>query len=96
MGDYFNCKLCDKLVKIRSKKKHLKARDHKSLSESIIFRYNNLNPDFTKVDEILSKYVNVYNESYEQYEVRCLLKLLNNKNDIKYIRISPKSNLHYS
>ena len=44
----------------------------------------------------MSKYVNIYKKTYEQYEVRCLLKLLTNKNDIKYIRISPNSNLHYS
>ena len=44
----------------------------------------------------MSTNVNIYNKTYEEYEVRCLLKLVNNKIDINYIRISPKSNLHFS
>ena len=79
MKNYFICKLCDKTIKIKSKKEHLNSRDHKYLSESIIFRYIILNPDFIKVDEILSKFVNIYNKTYEQYEVRCLLKSLTKK-----------------
>ena len=36
MSDYFHCDLCDKSIKIRSKKKHLNSKNHKSLAKSII------------------------------------------------------------
>ena len=36
MGDYFHCDLCDKSIKIKSKKKHLTSQYHKSLTRSII------------------------------------------------------------
>ena len=36
MTDYFNCNLCDKSIKIKSKKKHLNSINHKSLSKSVV------------------------------------------------------------
>ena len=44
----------------------------------------------------MRKYVNNYDKMYDRYRVRCLLKLLTNTNNPKYIRITTKSNLHYS
>ena len=46
MSDYFHCDLCDKSIKIRSKKTHLSSRDHKSLTRSIICKYTVENPSF--------------------------------------------------
>ena len=53
MSEYFNCKLCDKSIKIKSKKKHLNSTNHKYLSDSIIFSYIIQNPDFLKIDNAL-------------------------------------------
>ena len=55
MSDYFNCKLCDKSIKIKSKNKHLNSLKHKYLSMSIISRYSVINPDFLNIDNILKK-----------------------------------------
>ena len=41
------------------------------------------------------KYVNIYNKK-KQYGNRCLLKLLTNTNNIKYIRITTRPNHQYS
>ena len=53
MSDYFNCKLCDKSIKIKSKKKYLISQYLKSLSMSIISRYSVTNPDFLHIKNIL-------------------------------------------
>ena len=39
MNGYFSCSLCDKSIKIRSKKKHLNSQNHKSLTRSTICKY---------------------------------------------------------
>ena len=44
----------------------------------------------------MTKCFNIYNGKYDQYGVRCFLKLLTNTNNIKYIRNKTKSNLRYS
>ena len=38
MSDYFNCKLCDKSIKKKFKKKQLNSQYHKSLSMSITYK----------------------------------------------------------
>ena len=53
MSDYFNCKLCDKSIKIKSKKNHSNSQYHKSLSMSIICRYSITNPDFLHIENII-------------------------------------------
>ena len=57
MSEYFNCKVCDKSIRIKSKKKHLDSEYHKSLSMSIISRYSVTNLDFLHVESILKNYV---------------------------------------
>ena len=46
MRDYFNCKLCDKSIRIKSKRKHLNSQYHTFLYDRIIFRYIIPNPEF--------------------------------------------------
>ena len=53
MNDYFKCELCDKSIRIKSKKKHLNSTIYNYLSDSIIFRYIIQIPDFLKVDNTL-------------------------------------------
>ena len=57
MSDYFHCELCDKSIKIRSKKKHLNSQYHKSLTSSLICKYTIKNPSFLHVEDILKNFV---------------------------------------
>ena len=65
MSEYFNCKLCDKGIKMKSKKKHLNSIYHRYLSDSIIIRYIIQNPDFLNIDNTLKNYVVDYNKKIE-------------------------------
>ena len=71
MSDYFICKLCDKSIKIKSKKKHITSRYHKSLSMSINSRYSATDPDFLHIDNILKNYVLDYNKKFAFYLIIC-------------------------
>ena len=75
MSDYFHCDLCDKSIKIRSKKRHLNSRYHKSLSESINSKYTVENPSFLHMQDILRKYVDDYNKKFVIYIIICKWKL---------------------
>ena len=93
MNDYYS-RLCDKTMKQTSKYKHIKSKNHITLESAIIRRYILLKPDFDKVDEILRKYIDIYNTKYVEFSVHCLLKVLTNTKDIHYNRMTPRSNLH--
>ena len=67
MHGYFHCDLCDESIKIRSKKKHLNSQYHKSLTESIIFKYAVINPSFLHMEDILKNFVDDYNKKFEFY-----------------------------
>ena len=43
----------------------------------------------------MKKYVNIYNKKYDDFVVHCLLKLLTNTNNIKYIRMIPRYYMYY-
>ena len=75
MGDYFHCEICDKSIKIRSKKRHLNSRYHKSLSACIISKYTVENPSFLHMQDILKKYVDDYNKKFVIYIIICKWKL---------------------
>ena len=75
MSDYFFCKVCDKSIKIKSKKKHLISQYHKSLSTSIFSKYSVINPDFLNIDILFKKYVLVYNKKFASYLIICKWKL---------------------
>ena len=64
MSDYFNCKFCDKSIKIKSKKKHINSRYREFLSTSIICRYIITNPDFLQIEDILKIYILDYNKKF--------------------------------
>ena len=91
MSDYFNCKLCDKSIKIKSKKKHLNSQNHKSLSMSNNSRYSITNPDFLHIVNIIKNYVLEYNEKFAFYLNICKRKL-----HFSDTIVSVKSNLWYS
>ena len=53
MSAYFNCKLRDKSIKIKSKKKHLNSQYHRYISMSITSIYSVTNPDFLHIEKKL-------------------------------------------
>ena len=75
MSNYFYCEWCDKSVNIKSKKKHLNSRYHKSLTNKIIHRINIKNPTFLQIQNILQEHVDDYNKKFEFYLIYCRLKL---------------------
>ena len=75
MSNIFHCEICDKSIKIRSKKKHLNSRYHKSLSETIISQYTVGNPSFLHMEDILKNYVDDYNKKFVLYIIICKWKL---------------------
>ena len=75
MNGYFHCDLCDKSIKIRSKKKHLNSQYHKSLTRSIICKYTVKNPSFLHIEEILKNFVDDYIKKFQFYLIFCKWKL---------------------
>ena len=74
MSDCFHCKFCDKSIKIKSKKKHLKSLNHKSLSISTNSRYRVINPDFLHKESILKNYVLEYTKKIAFHLIICKCK----------------------
>ena len=75
MSNYFYCKVCDKSIKIASKKKHFNSLNHKFLSMSTISRYSITNPDFLHIENILKNYVFEYNKKFAFYLIICKWKI---------------------
>ena len=71
MRNYFNCRLCDKSIKIQSKKIQLNSQYHNFLSMSIISRYSVTNPDFLNIDNIIKNYVLDYHKEFAFYPIEC-------------------------
>ena len=71
MSDYFNCKLCDKSIKINSKKNHLNSAYHKFLSDSILIKDIIQNPDFSNKENILKNYIPENNKTFESDKIIC-------------------------
>ena len=90
MSNYFHCELCDKSIKLRSKKKNLNSQYHKSLTKSINCKYTIENPSFLHIENKLQNYVDDYNKKFVLYIIICKWKLhfsdtiINNKSDRLY------------
>ena len=99
MSNYFHCELCDKSIKMRSKKRHLNSANHKSLNRSIICKYTVENPSFFHMNDILKKYVDDYNKKFELYIIICKWNLhfsdtiINVKSDRLYNIYIPRRKL---
>ena len=93
MSNYFHCELCDKSIKIRSKKKHLNSQYHKSLSECIISKYTVDNPSFFHMEDILKNYVDDYNKKFVLYLIICKWKL-HFSDTIIYVKSDRMYNIH--
>ena len=75
MSDCFHCELCDRSIKIKSKKKHLNSQNHKSLTKNIICKNTVKNPSFLHVQDILKNSVADYIKKFEFYLIFCEWKL---------------------
>ena len=99
MSDCFYCDICDKSIKIKSKKRHQKSRYHKSLTNSIICKYTVEDPNFFHMNDILKKYVEEYNKKFGIYIIICEWKLhfsdtiINIKSDRLYNLYIPRRKL---
>ena len=71
MSKYFIRKLCDKSIKIKSKKKHLNSQYHKSITMCIFSRYSVKNPDFLHIEKIIKNYILDYDKKLAFYIVIC-------------------------
>ena len=81
-------------MKFLSKFNHLKSKTHRFFEISIIRRYIILNPNFVELDEKLMKYVSNYIKKSDEFDVRCLLKLITITIRVRYFRNNPYSSLH--
>ena len=75
MNDCFHSDLCDKSIKMRSKKKHLISQYHKPLTESIICKYTVKNASFLHLEDVLKNFVDDFNKKFEFYIIFCKWKL---------------------
>ena len=71
MSDYFNCKVGDISIRIKSRKKHLNSLNHKSLSLSMNSRYSVINPDFPNIENILKNCVLEYHKKSVFHLIIC-------------------------
>ena len=86
MSDYFHCDICDKSIKIRSKKRHLNSQYHKSLIKSIICKHTIENPNFFEIENLLHNFVDKYNKDFELYIIYCKWKLHFSDNTIFVVK----------
>ena len=71
MSNSFNCKLCDKSTKMKSKKRLLNSQYHKSSTMSIISRYSVTNPNFLHIEDVIKIYVDEYSKKIGFYLIFC-------------------------
>ena len=79
---YWHCEICDNIMNVELKNKHLESNFHSSLVNSII-----PNPNSNKIDDIIRIYFLIHNKNYHKFQVVLSLKLLRPSNQIKHIRI---------
>ena len=72
---YF-CDTCDKTIKLRSKKKHLQTKFHKTYADCIIARYQIQNSEFLDTVKILRKHISDYSKKFIFFITRCQCKLI--------------------
>ena len=76
----YYCNICDKTIKMRSKKKHLVSKFHKRLYYSFFIRFWIRNPEFLKIEDILKKRVDEYQKTFEYFVIICEWKLVFDNN----------------
>ena len=54
----YYCYICDKIIKIKSKNKHLNSINHKELEKFFCMIHSIENPKFFNVDDIYNDFIN--------------------------------------
>ena len=75
MIDSFNCDLCDSSLTSKSRKKHLKSKQHKYVTSHIVYRYFIINPELHQIRNIFKECILEHEKKFEFYLVICKLKL---------------------
>ena len=76
--DYY-CKVCNMVIKPKSKSRHFKSYNHKKLDRHKHVKITINNPNMDNIDKIFYIHINEYDNEYENYLVRCefILCLIN-------------------
>ena len=90
----YYCDICDKTIKMKSKKKHLLSKFHNRLYRSIVNRYCIKNPEFFKIEDILKKHVDDYRKDFECFVIICEWKLVFDNNIIIFEKTREHDNTY--
>ena len=83
---HWSCDVCDKVIYEEFRSNHLQSGFHKRLSNSIIRKYNNTNPEPIKNDDSNRKYLRLHYKKHEKFQAILSMKLLMASNQIKNIK----------
>ena len=75
MSEHYDCKICDKSIKIISKKKHLDSKEQYFSDKNTVARYYIKNPDFFQIENLLQSYVLNHDKKFGLYSFMCQWKL---------------------
>ena len=90
----FYCDVCDKSIKMKSKRKHIVSKFHKRLYYSIVNKYCIRNPEFFKIEDILKKHVDNYRKDFEYFVIICEWKLVFDNNIIIFEKTREHDNTY--
>ena len=65
----YNCDVCDRTIKNKSKRKHSKSVAHNESEKSSRLKHTIKNPNFFDVDENVSEYITSHNKKLDLYVV---------------------------
>ena len=74
--NYNYCSSCNKRIELKYKKSHFKSESHMKTEGTVFDKYIIRNPELCKINNILIKNVNNYNERFEDYKIACKWKLV--------------------
>ena len=74
--DYYQCEICDMVIKPKSKSRHFKSNNHKKLAKHKHIKLTIDNPNLDNIDKLFYTYINEYDNKYKYYLVRCEFKLV--------------------
>ena len=86
---YWHCEICDNMMIAKIDISSLNSRN--SFVNSIIRRLIIPTPLPNKNDDVIRKYLIIYNKNHQKFQIVLLLKILTPSNQIKCIRIQSSS-----
>ena len=66
----YNCDICDKTIKVKSKRKHYQPLTKKKLEKGIQTKHTIKNLDFFDVDVIINGYLTNYKKKFCSYLIK--------------------------